>query len=335
MDDLSGTECEFVILGGGAVGCGVAYSLAQAGKTDVLVLERSEQLGAITTSQGAGLCGQMRDSAARTQLAMHSAETFRNLQANAATKPDWNEVGSLRIALTEEAVAQFEQLAIVSDACGLTHEMIDVAEAARRWSVMDFSQALAVLWCPGDGYLAPTSLVNSYCGEGERLGVRFSKATAVEGIVLEQGEVSGVRTSRGQVGCRYLINAAGAHAYHIARLAGLELPIVPVRHEYFVTVALAGLDPSFPCFRIPDLTLYGRVAGGGLLLGGWETKALHADPRGYAIEQGAPAIDPDWEVLGGFAEKMAALFPSSVSAAKSRVGQGVAHLYPRWPIHHR
>jgi sarcosine dehydrogenase len=148
-------EYEFVVIGGGAVGCGVAYSLAKAGKTDVLLVERADTLGAITTSQGAGLAGQMRNSAERTQLAMHSAQTFRDLQENALVKPDWNEVGSLRIALSDEAVVQFQELKSVADACGLESELIDLAEAGRRWPVMEFANVKAVLWCPSDGYMKP------------------------------------------------------------------------------------------------------------------------------------------------------------------------------------
>src|SRR5262245_60854392 len=94
-------SAEFVVVGAGAVGCGVAYALAKAGKTDIVVLERGADVGLVTTSQGAGLCGQPRDSVERTRLAMHSVATFRELQTT-EVKPDWNEVGSLRIALSQK-----------------------------------------------------------------------------------------------------------------------------------------------------------------------------------------------------------------------------------------
>jgi len=100
MDPI--TDAEIIIIGGGAIGCGVAYALAQAGKTDILLLERAEQLGQVTTSQGAGLCGQVRESPERIKLAMHSVATFRRLQQDPDAKPDWHEVGSLRIALSEK-----------------------------------------------------------------------------------------------------------------------------------------------------------------------------------------------------------------------------------------
>jgi glycine/D-amino acid oxidase-like deaminating enzyme len=146
--------------------------------------------------------------------------------------------------------------------------------------------------------------------------------TIVEEITQRNGHVSGVRTNRGAVECRYVINSAGAHAYHVAKLAGLELPIVPVRHEYFVTVPMNGLTPDLPCFRVPELTLYGRVRDGGLLLGGWEPRSLHTDPRAYSLQQQPPGLDPDWEVLNHFEESFSKLFPTAQGAAKSCVGKG-------------
>src|SRR5438874_161813 len=94
------SDAEFLIIGGGAIGCGVAYSLAKAGKTDILLLEREADVAQVTTSQGAGLCGQPRSTVERTRLAMHSVATFRELQKDPDVKPDWHEVGSLRIALS-------------------------------------------------------------------------------------------------------------------------------------------------------------------------------------------------------------------------------------------
>src|SRR6266536_4720645 len=119
---------EIIIIGGGAVGCGVAYALARAGKTDLLLLERGADVGQATTSQGAGLCGQPRDSVERIQLAMRSVATFRELQKDPEVKPDWHEVGSLRIALNESRAEEFRRFKRASDAVGLETSLIDRAE---------------------------------------------------------------------------------------------------------------------------------------------------------------------------------------------------------------
>jgi len=314
-------NAEIIIIGGGAVGVGCAYALAKAGKTDILLLERSEDVGTVTTSQGAGLCGQPRDSVERIKLAMHSVATFRELQKT-DVKPDWNEVGSLRIALSEKRAEELHRLKQAADEAGLETALIDNAEAKRRWPLMDFSSVKSVLWCPSDGYMTPRCVAASYKHNAARLGVKFSTATTVEEILIKDGRVTGVKTNRGTAECRYVINAAGAHAHHVAMLVGLELPIVPVRHEYFVTVPMDGLTPDLPCFRIPELTLYGRVRDGGLLLGGWEPRSLHTDPRSYPLQGDPPVINPDWKILNSFEESFTKLFPTAKGAEKKTVGKG-------------
>jgi glycine/D-amino acid oxidase-like deaminating enzyme len=315
-------DAEIVVIGGGAVGCGVAYSLARAGKTDLLLIERAADVGQVTTSQGAGLCGQVRSTVERVRLAMHSVATFRELQQDPDVRPDWNEVGSLRLALDQRRVEEFERLRSVCDEAGLEVALIDRDEARRLWPSMDFTEVKAVLWCPSDGTMTPYSVTKAYEHQCRKMGVRFATSTTVEGINCRNGHVESVSTDRGEVQCRYVINAAGAHAFHIARLVELELPIIPVRHEYFVTVPIDGLEPGLPSFRVPELTLYGRSTGDCLLLGGWESRALHTDPRGYRLTEDAPAIAPDWAVLNRFEECFTRLFPQAQGVAKTRVGKG-------------
>ena len=316
------TNAEIIIVGGGAIGCGVAYALAQAGKTDILLLERSAQLGTETTSQGAGLCGQVRDTAERIQLAMHSVATFRKLQQDPEIKPDWNEVGSLRIALSQKRAEEFRRLKQAADEAGLETALIGGKDASSRWPGMDFAHATAVLWCPSDGFMTPGAVVRAYEHQCRKHGVKFAISVLVEKINCVNGRVTGVTTNRGSANCRYLINAAGAHAYHVAKLAGLELPIVPVRHEYFITVPMPGLSRALPCFRVPELTLYGRVRDEGLLLGGWENKALSTDPRSYPLQGTPPPVEPDWPVLNNFETAFTQLFPAAKASEKKFVGKG-------------
>lgn len=315
-------ESEIVIIGGGAIGCGVAYSLARAGKSDVVLLEREADVGLVTTSQGAGLCGQVRSSADRVRLAMHSVETFRELQQDPEARPDWHEVGSVRLALSASRVEELRRLQDVGEQAGLEVALLDAAAAARLWPAIDFSAVQAVLWCPSDGFMTPAAVTKAYERRSRRLGVQVETGTAVRGIILRDGRVTAVRTDRGEVRCRIAIDAAGAHAYHIARLAGLELPIFPVRHQYYDTAPLPGLDPDLACFRVPEMTLYGRAVGRGLRLGGWEAHALSLDPRSFGPDEAAPAVTPDGRVLDGFERQFTRLFPPARGAARVRIGKG-------------
>jgi glycine/D-amino acid oxidase-like deaminating enzyme len=317
-------EVEIVVIGGGAVGCAVAYSLAKAGKTDVLLLEKEPTVAAGTTPQAAGLVGQVRNSVERTRLAMWSVKTFAQLERDEQVRPGWRQVGSLRVALCPERVEEFKRMKAVADESGLETEFIDSCSAKKKWPLMNFERALAVLWCPTDGYLQPSDLTMAYVAHARRLGARFQTKTAVERVVVNNGRVTGVETDHGPIRCELVVNAAGAHAYHIARSVGLELPIVPVRHEYFVTVSADGLQPSLPVIRIPDSTLYLRAEINSLLCGGWEPKGMSTDPRKFTVDTEPPLIESDWDALGWFAEKLAPEIP--------QVGQlGVRSVFKGWP----
>src|SRR5687767_11084681 len=192
-------DAEIVIIGGGAVGLGVAHELARAGKKDMLVIEREYDLGRATTSQGAGLAGQVRSSVERTRLAMHSVATFRELEKDPDARPEWHPVGSLRIAETPERVEEFSRLEATASRAGLEATRIGPDEASRLWPAMDFSRARAIIWCPTDGYMSPASVVKCYEHQCRKMGVRFAASTALEGIIVRDGRVEGVETSRGTV----------------------------------------------------------------------------------------------------------------------------------------
>ena len=317
-------SASIVIVGGGAVGCGVAYSLACAGETDVLVLEQAASLAATTTPQAAGLVGQVRTSIERTQLAMWSVETFRTLQASTGAQPAWREVGSLRLALCDQRVAEFKQMKEVANSAGLQVEWIDRQEAATMWPALNMEQVEAALWCPSDGYLQPADLTMAYADQARQRGVRFQTDTTVTGIELTAGRVSGLQTSQGRIACQSVVNAAGAHAFQLARQVDLELPIIPVRHAYFVTVPAAQLNPQLPVVRIPDATLYLRAETTALLCGGWEPEAVSCDPRGTALGEPLPSVEPDWDVMGEFGRQLAPHLPAVSDL-------GIRSVFRGWP----
>ncbi len=317
-------RARFVVIGGGAIGCGVAFQLAEAGITDVLVLEKEPALCAVTSAQAAGLVGQVRSSLERTRLAMWSVETFSRLEREAEVKPGWRQTGSLRIAQTPERVQEFHQLIDVAHRAGLEVALLDREAARRMWPGLDFGPARAILWCPSDGYLQPADLVASYRHEAGRRGVRFRTGLRVTGFRKEKGRITGVETEDGVIACEYAVNAAGAHGYHIARLAGLELPIIPVRHHYVVTTPTDWLRPEMPVLRLPDATLYARAEMQALLLGGWEPEALSLDPRSFDLADPPPPIEEDWPVLANFMEQFRPF-------AGSLADQPIRRVFTGWP----
>jgi glycine/D-amino acid oxidase-like deaminating enzyme len=323
-------SAQTVIIGGGCIGCAVAYSLAKAGQKDIVLVEKESAIASVTTAQAAGLVGQVRNDLERVQLAMWSVQTFSDLQnAEADYTPNWRQVGSLRVAHTEERVQEFKRMEAVCKKAGLNVQALSPSEAAKKWPGMDFSNTKRILWCPTDGYLQPADLSNAYQYHSKRIAdVKFVTDCSVHEIILDaKGQhVRGVGTSKGRIECERVVNAAGAHAYHIARLVGLELPIVPVRHEYFITQPLPnkGILPHFPVIRIPDETLYLRADVHSLLLGGWEPEGLSLDPRSYDITQKPPPIQEDWQVLSTFGEKLSKQYPMVNEV-------GVRAVFSGWP----
>jgi glycine/D-amino acid oxidase-like deaminating enzyme len=319
-------DAEVTIVGGGAVGCAVAYVLSRAGYRDIQVLEAGE-LAAATSGQAAGLVGQVRATKERCRLAMASVATFSRIEQETGYTADWRQTGSVRIAMTGERAAEFAALAAVAQAAGLEVEFLSPARLAQLCPVLDTTGVEVALWCPTDGYLQPNSLVMAYAGAARDRGVTFATHTAVTGIDIRDGAVSGVRSDKGGAATTMVINAAGPWAAAVASLAGLEFPIVPVRHEYFVTRPVPGWHGGLPVLRIPDVRLYVRAEGQGILCGGWEADGLSLDPRGVAVGQPL-AVQPDWEVLSAFAEDFAAFVPAVTEAGIREVFRGFPAFSP-------
>ncbi len=268
---------------------------------------------------------------------MASVGVYSRLQDQTGYPVDWRQTGSVRIALTAERAAEFRMFADVAASCGLEVEFLTPARLAQLCPMADTSMAAAALWCPTDGYLQPYGLVTAYAGAARDLGVSFATGTTVTGLQLaavgrgaagQAGcEVTGIRTDQGDAATSMVIIAAGPWSAAVTALAGIRLPIVPVRHEYFVTRPVAGWNPGLPVLRIPDIRLYARAEGPAILCGGWEPNAMSLDPRQVGIGQPL-RVEPDWDVLAGFARDFAGLVPAVNEAGVREVFRGFPAFSP-------
>lgn len=319
-------NAQVTIVGGGAIGCAVAFYLSKAGFGDVQLLERSE-LCAETSSQAAGLVGQVRTSPDRTRLAMTSVELFSSLEKETGVSPDWRQTGSIRLALEPARVTEHLAMQAVAQSVGLEVEFLSKNELEARMPMIDPSGVLSALWCPSDGYLQPNSLTAAYVKGARMRGVTFATHTAVTGITVTDGEVVGVCTNRGEFDTEMVIDAAGPWAGAVAAMVGIRLPIVPVRHEYYVTEAVPGWHPDLPVLRAPDLRIYARAEMSGILCGGWEANAVSKAPMsiGAYSEFG---VDPDFDVLGGFSAGLESIAPATGDAGVRTVFRGYPAFSP-------
>ncbi len=310
------------MIGGGAIGAAVTYALTEAGYPDVQLIEAGE-LGGATSSRAAGMVGQVRASPERTRLAMTSVREFSTFEDRTGIPVDWRRTGSLRVATTPERAQEFVRLASVATSVGLDVETVDPSRLGELFPLLDPGPVTAALWCPSDGYVQPHSLVTGYVGAARARGATVATHTRVLGIRVEHAAVVGVETDRGPVRASMVVNAAGPWAWEVAAMVGLDLPVVPVRHEYFVTGPVAGWRADLPALRLPDQRIYVRAEGLGLLCGGWEPAALSLDPR-RAGERLAAWPEPDWDVLAGFAEALDVVLPGGSEA-------GIRETFRGWP----
>jgi 4-methylaminobutanoate oxidase (formaldehyde-forming) len=272
-----------VIVGGGVGGTSIAYHLAELGFSDVVLLERS-QLTSGSTFHSAGLVGQLRGSVSLTKMMMYSVELYRRLAAETEFDPGWIECGSLRLASSEARMEELRRQAGWAKTFGLPLELISATEAQERFPLMSTDQVLGAAWLPTDGYLDPSQLTYALADGARRGGCDIHTGTRVTGIDVTQGRVRGVRTDRGDIEAEIVVNAGGMFAAEIGRMAGVRVPVIPMSHEYLVTQPFRERGGEhLPTLRDPDLLIYFREEGGGLVMGGYERHSAPAflDPSGF------------------------------------------------------
>src|SRR5579859_2030641 len=284
-------RARIVIIGGGVGGASIAYHLAKLGQRDVVLLDRNE-LTSGSTFHSAGLVGQLRGSLTLTRMMMYSVELYRRLAAETDTDPGWVECGGIRLACTPEREQELDRQVAWARTFGLPLERISPSEAQELFPLMVCDGVRAASYLPTDGYLDPSQLTYALAGGARRGGAQIFTHTRVNAIDVGDGRVRGVRTEWGDIEAEIVVNAGGMYAAQIGRLAGVRVPIVPFAHEYLVTQPFRerAADEHLPTLRDPDLLVYFREEGAGLVMGGYER---HSAP--WALdEHGLDRIPADF-----------------------------------------
>ena len=295
-----------VIVGGGVGGASLAYHLAKLGWDDVVLLERS-QLTSGSTFHSAGLVGQLRGSVSLTKMMMHSVDLYRRLADESEFDPGWVECGGIRLASSEERMEELRRQAGWAKTFGLPLELISAAEAKELFPLMSTEGVVGAAWLPTDGYIDPAQLTYALADGARQGGCRIFTNTRVTGIEVRDGRVRGVRTERGDIEAEVVVDAGGMFAAEIARMAGVRVPVIPMSHQYLVTQPLdavreARQNRRLPTLRDPDLLVYYREDGDGLVMGGYERQSEPAFlPGGPSRVEAIPAdfngrlLEEDWE----------------------------------------
>jgi glycine cleavage system aminomethyltransferase T/glycine/D-amino acid oxidase-like deaminating enzyme len=281
-----------VVIGGGVGGCSILYWLARLGWDDVALVERAD-LTSGSTFHSAGLVGQLRGSLPLTRMMMDSVDLYRTLEAEVGLETGWHEVGSLRLASSEERMQEIARQASWAKTFGLPLELISPTEAQGLFPPLSLDGVLGAAYLPTDGYIDPSQLTFALAEGARRRGAEVNTSTRVTGIRVRNGTVEAVETDRGEIGTEIVVDAGGMYARDIAWLAGVNVPIVAMAHEYLV-LEPSGLRTDMPTMRDPSLLVYFRPESGGLIMGGYERSCAPWSLDGIPDDFNARLLEEDW-----------------------------------------
>lgn len=273
------SSAKIVIVGGGIVGCSVAYHLGKMGLTDVLLLEQGK-LTCGSTWHAAGLVGQLRTSANITQLLGYSVALYDRLEQETGLATGWKRNGGLRLACNPERWTEVKRQATTATSFGLEMHLLDPKETQDLWPLMQVDDVVGAAFLPMDGQVSPTDITMSLAKGARQGGVTIAEEVKVTGIDVEAGRVRAVTTDQGRVTCDKLVICAGQWSRELGRMAGINIPLVSVQHQYLITDSVDGVTSSMPTLRDPDRLTYWKEEVGGLVMGGYEP-----NPKPWATDR--------------------------------------------------
>ncbi len=287
-------HAQYVIVGGGIVGCSVAYHLAQMGHTDVVLLEQG-QLSCGTTWHAAGLVGQLRSQPSMTNLIRYSTQLYADLEAETGLATGWMQCGSVTVARTDDRMTVLLRTAAAARAQGVEVDVLTPQQAGEKWPVMQTGDLKGGLWMPGDGKANPTDLTQSLAKGARNKGARIIEGVKVIDVTTQDGRVTGVVTDQGKIEAEVVVNCAGQWARAIGQMCDVNVPLHSAEHMYIVTETMPGVNADLPVLRDPDGYIYFKEETGGLVMGGFEPQAKPWGMDGIPDKFEFSLLPDDWE----------------------------------------
>jgi len=302
-----------VVIGAGALGASTAYHLARRGVAVTLADQHAP--GSQTSPRAAGLTNTKAASTEiMARLTDEATETLARFERETGHALEFHRSGSVKAAYTEIGETRLLADLAVARSIGVEVNLISAADARRLAPWFEPGSPRAIGYVPSDAYLEPSRLPIAYVQLAQAAGAQIVPFTPVSGLLHEGGRARGVSTPRGELRADVVIDAAGGWARGVAARAGIRLPVVPVRHQLFVTEPISSVRPEQPIVRFLEASIYVRPERGGLLLGGYEDAPLVVDPaeRGPAFQ--IANLELDIGVLRGLVDEVAEHLPVLVDA---------------------
>ena len=299
-----------IVIGGGVIGCSVAYHLARDGVADVTLLER-RQLTSGTTWHAAGLVGQLRTSINMTQLARYTSKLYLRLEAETGQATGYRRCGSFSVATNEERFEELKRSASMAKVFGLPVEVVTPAAIKSRVPLLHTGDLLGGIHIPSDGYANAVDITNALAKGARTAGARIFQNVPVTAIHTGPGGVTGVATDRGDIDADCVVLCAGMWTRELAATVGVNVPLHACEHYYALFESVAGLDSTFPVVRDYDACAYYKYDAGKLLLGAFEPHArpwaMDGIPEDFCFDEIAGSLEHFEPILEQAMVRMPAL----------------------------
>jgi len=295
------SQAHVVIIGGGVIGCSVAYHLTKLGWNDVLILERKE-LTSGTTWHAAGLIVTPDSDELAVEMATYTRELIKSLEVETGQSTGFKEIGYLQLACTPDWLEERRRMAVAARRLGVNYQEISPTEVKKLWPLADTSDVLAGFYTPEDGRANPVDVTMALAKGARMGGAKIFEETEVVGINKENGCVTGVVTNKGQIKAEIVVNCAGLWGRQLGKLAGVNVPLQAAEHYYLLTQPIEGVHSDLPIIEDFERYSYFREEVGGLLVGFFEPIAAPWGVDGIPKDFAFGEINPDWKRMMPYIE---------------------------------
>ncbi len=297
------SQAQVVIIGGGVIGCSVAYHLTKLGWKDVILLER-KQLTSGTTWHAAGLIVTPYSDELPVEISTYTRELIKSLEAETGQSTGFKEIGYLQLASTSEWLEERRRMGVAARRLGVNYHEISPSEVKKLWPLAETKDILAGFYTPEDGRADPVGVAMAYAKGAKMGGVKIFEETKVVGINKENGHVTGVVTDKGEIKAEIVVNCAGLWGRQLGKLAGVNVPLQAAEHYYLLTQPIEGAHPDLPIIEDFERYSYFREEVGGLMVGLFEPVAAPwgAGKGGIPEDFSFGEIQPDWDRMMPYLE---------------------------------
>ncbi|MCA9985394.1 MAG: FAD-dependent oxidoreductase [Anaerolineales bacterium] len=303
------SQARVVIVGGGIIGCSIAYHLALMGWRDVVLLER-DQLTSGTTWHAAGLMVTFGStSETSTEMRKYTRDLYSRLEAETGFATGFKPVGFIEVAADRDRLEEYRRVAAFNRYCGVDALEISAKEIAELFPLARVDDLLAGFYVKDDGRVNPVDVTIALARGAQQRGATILEGVAATGILQQNGVVTGVRTRQGDIKAEYVVNCAGMWARQFGELAGVNIPNQAAEHYYLITEEIKDLPPNMPVLEDPSHYGYYREEVGGLMVGLFEPDCAPWNVGAIPPDFSFGEIRPDWERMTPFLEKALSRVP--------------------------